>query len=541
MILKYLRKKTRAILIGTLILIIPAFIFLYGWSRLSNREKIPYIIAKIDRTPITWEEYQNELQRYINLLGHSYSAKLEKQIKSQVLDGLIEKYLLIGEAKKINIKVTDDEIALKIREIFKNEKGNFDKKTFLLISKQNPEKINELEQNLRTQATIEKLKDGITNSVKVSEDEAYKYFLTSDAKAKIKYIAIKPDDFKGNIEASENELKDYYEQNKESFKNGPWRKIEYITINEDQINNNDIKLEPNEVEEYYSEHLEEWTGENGDTEPLLLAEVKDKIEQELKDNKKEELLKDKAWEISDELFNENDWNSFAKHKGLSYDITGYFTKEEPIPEFDSEKITVINQTAFSLTFKEVSEPLRIEKGYLIIRPLDEEPKYEELVDKIRKIIVEEKSKNLTEKTAEEIVSELQKGEKIEDISKKYSKEVKESEYFSRFGFIKDIGYTPEVIQAAFSLDKDKWDKVNTASGEIFIIQTVDIQEPSPEEFKDKKESITTLLLSQKKQQVFMEWLKELKEKNKDRISILWDELLPSHSENRSEDSANRAP
>ena len=122
MLLRYLRKKTRAILIGTLILIIPAFIFLYGWSRLSNREKIPYVIAKVDSTPITWEEYQGELQRYITLLGKSYSSEIEKQIKSQVLDGLIEKYLLIGEAKKRKIKVTDDEIIKKIQEqeIFKD-------------------------------------------------------------------------------------------------------------------------------------------------------------------------------------------------------------------------------------------------------------------------------------------------------------------------------------------------------------------------------------------------------------------------------------
>ena len=82
---------------------------------------------------------------------------------------------------------------------------------------------------------MNKLKDKITNSVEVSEDEAYKYFLTSDAKAKIKYIAIKPDDFKKDIEISEDELKDYYEQHRESFKDGPWRKVEYVFINEDKI------------------------------------------------------------------------------------------------------------------------------------------------------------------------------------------------------------------------------------------------------------------------------------------------------------------
>ena len=529
MLLKYLRKKTRAILIGTLILIIPAFIFLYGWSKLSDKGKIPYIIAKVDRTPITWEEYQNELQRYTNILGKSYSVENEKQIKNQVLDRLIEKYLLMSEANKKNIKVTDDEIALKIRELFKDEKGNFNKNAFLLMSKKYPEEINTLEKNIRTQITIEKLKDIITKSVEVSEDEVYKYFLTSDAKAKVKYITLKPDDLKKNIEVNENELKDYYGKNRENFKDGPWRKVEYIFINKNQINDSEIQLEPDEIEEYYSQHLEEWKGENSDTESIPLAEVKGTIEKKLKENKQEELLKDKAWKISDELFNENDWNSFAKKDGLHYGITRYFAKEEPIsiPEFNSEKNAVVNQAAFSLAFKEVSEPFQIEKGYVVIRPLDEEPKYEEVVDKIKGIVLEEKTKDLINKITEEVKTELKNGIGIEDIAKKYSVEIKESGYFSRYGVFEDIGYIPEVTQKVFSLDKGKCDIAITTTNEIFIIQLIETKEPSLEEFQKVKESTTVSLLYQKKQQTFLDWLKELKEKNKSKISILWDELLPS--------------
>ena len=516
MLLKYLRKKTRAILIVTLILIIPAFILLYGWSRSSTRDKIPYVIAKVGSTPITWNEYQEELTRYKNLLGKSYSPEVEKK----VLDSLIEKYLLIIEAKRKNIKVDDDEIITGIKEIFKDEGGKFDKEKFLLISNQYPEQINALEENIRTQIAIGKLKDIITNLAEVSEDEAYKYFLTSDAKAKIKYILIKSDDLRENIEVSEKELKDYYEQHKESFKDGPWRKVEYVLISEDKIGQGEINVAPEELEQYYSEHLQEWTGENGDTEPLPLSEVKDEIEAKLKEGKKEANLKNKAFETSLKLLEENDWSWFAKNEDISYGITGYFAKEEPISEFNAETI----KTAFSLPFNAVSEPLKIGKGYVIIRPLDEEPQYDEIADKIKNIIRDEKSKDSAEKKAEEIVSELQKGVGIEDIAKKYLIEVKESGYFSRHGFIEDIGYTPEVTQAAFSLEKGKWNKVITAPGEIFIIQTIDIKEPSKEEFQASKERTTTLLLYQKKQKVFMEWLKELKEKNKDKISILWDEL-----------------
>jgi peptidyl-prolyl cis-trans isomerase D len=525
MILRYLRKKTKAILIGTLILIIPAFIFLYGWSRLSpTTQRIPYIIAKVDRVPITFGEYQTELTQYKNILGGSYSTEDEKQIERQVLDGLIEKELLIREAKLRDIQVNDDEVITRIQEIFRDEKGNFDKEKFLLISEQYPEEVNALEENLRTEIMINKLKNIITNSVEVSEDEAYKYFLTSDAKAKIKYIPIESGNRSKDMEVSEEELKNYYEQNRESFKDGPWRKIEYVVISKDKIKEGKIKIDPAELEEYYSQHLQEWT--KGDTEVSPFSEVKDEIEAKLEEREKEEILKDKAFDISLKLLDEDDWSSFAKNEGLSYGVTGYFAKDEPIPEFNKERATIINQAAFSLPFNEVSEPLKVERGYTIIRPLDKIPEYKEVADKIKNIIIEEKKKNLAEKTAEEILSELKKGEKIEDVSKKYSIEVKESEYFPRYGFIKNIGYAPKITQAAFSLDKDQWSKVVTASGKIFIIQTVDVKEPTKEEFQESKERITSILLYQKKQEAFIKWLKELKRKNKDKIVILWDELLP---------------
>lgn len=520
MLLKYLRKKTRAILIGTLILIIPAFIFLYGWSRLSNRDRIPYIIAKVGRTPITWEEYQNELQRYINLLGNSYAPENKKQIETQILNNIIERYLLIEETKKRNIKIDDNEIIQQIQaqEIFKNEEGKFDRERFRLITERFPEAINTLEKDLRLQIAIEKLMAQISGSAEISEDEAYEYFLTSNAKVKIKYIALRPDYFKKNVETNEQELKNYYEEHK-SFKDGPWRKIEYVLIDEKQIEDIEIKPAPEKIEEQYSQYMAQTTDTG-----IVTAEIKNKIEKDLKQKEKEILLKDKAWNISDKLWSEKNWNSFAQNESLLYDTTGYFAKGEPIPEFNIRTTATINQTAFSLPFNETSEPIKSEKGYVIIRPLHEEPKYEEIEDKINTIVIDNKVKDIIKKTKEKIASELQNDTKIEDIAGEYSANLEESDYFSRYGLIKGIGYAPEVTQKAFSQNKGETDIAVTASDTIYVIQTIDKKDPSREEFREAKERITNILLYRKKQQVFSEWLDKLKKDNEDRISILWDEL-----------------
>lgn len=463
-------------------LIIPAFIFLYGWSRVAERGSIPNVIAKVGRTPITWTEYEIQLQEYMSLWGDLYSDDFEKQAKNQVLEGLIERILLKEEAKKRGIKVSDDEIASRIREYFKDEKGQFDDKIFLLFSDRYPEKINLLEENFRMQFIIEKLRNEVGAPVEVSEDEAYQYFLTSDAQVKIKYISLNPDNLRENLQISEDELMEYYEKNIDSFKDGPWRKIEYILISAQPTEGTDI---------------------NTDTEI-------------------EEMLKDNAFNVSLKLLDEDDWRSFAEKEGLFYGVTGYFSREEPLQEFNGN--LAVNDTTFSIKLSEVSEPLKVEKGYLILRPFVSAPQYRDVADKIRRIVEDERVKDLADKTIENILSELQEGKTAEEIVKNYPAEIKESGYFSRQGFIGGIGYAPEIAQAAFSSPKDKWSKANTITGETFIIQTEDIREPTHEKFQEKKQNITETLLQQKQQEFFVDWVKNLKEKNKNRIVILWDEL-----------------
>lgn len=483
MVLKYLRKKTRPILIGTLLLIIPAFVFLYGWSKIADRGAIPQVIAKVGKAPITWKEYQIELQEYMSYFGKSYSADTEKRIKNQVLQSLIQRCLLTEEAKKRKINISDDEVVLQMREFFKDKTGKFDSKLFLLINNRDPERINLLEEDVRMQIMLEKLRSEITASVKVSEDEAYEYFLTSEAEAKIKYILLNPEHLKKNIEVNENELIGYYEQNKESFKDGPWRKIEYILVNKEQAAEDEINA----------------------------------------DEQKERMLKDKAFQISLKLLDANDWKSFAEKEGLLYGITGYFSQDEPIEDFNES--LAVNQAVFSVAYNEVSEPLRIEKGYVIFRrPSGAEPQYNEIADKIRQIVEDQKTRDLANRIAEEILSELQKDKIAEEIAKNYSLEIKESGYFSRQGFIADIGYAPEIAQTVFSGAQNNWTKVNTLAGDILIFKTIDIREPSKEKFQDEKDNITVSLLQKKKQEFFMDWVKDLTEKNKNRIVILWDEL-----------------
>ncbi|HIE43895.1 MAG TPA: hypothetical protein EYP78_03750 [Candidatus Omnitrophica bacterium] len=534
MVLQYLRKKTRLILVGTLIIIIPAFAIFYGW-RSSGPEEIPYIIAKVGRTPITRGEYlatlENLRERYRQLFGSSYSSEIEKQLAQQALNELIEKYLQLREAKVRRVRVGEEEVLKNFREypLFHDENGKFDKEKVMRINKLYPQYIKELEERIRMELTIEKLKNTITHSVEVSEDEIYDYFRLSRSKVKVKYLYVAPYQITDNVEVSDTELEYYYQNNKNSFMEGPEVRLEYVLVPEGIVKEDEIEITSEEIESYYAEYQQEWIKD--DTEPLPLSVVKDEVEERLKKKEKEKILRDKAFQISLKLLDVSNWNSFAHDEALSYGTTGFIREGGVIPELGSS--LDITRTAFSLPVNEISEPLKIERqGYAMIKPLEKKPAtvppYEQIVEKVKEKLIEEKKWDLAEKQAKEVYSQLKGDRTMEEVAEDYKLEVKETGYFSRAGFIEKIGYVPQITVEAFRLDVGEYSEPIVTQQGIFIIQPVERKEPPDEEFQEMKESIKSLLLYQKKQEVFSEWLEEIKEKNKEKIVILWDELLPAY-------------
>lgn len=93
-----------------------------------------------------------------------------------------------------------------------------------------------------------------------------------------------------------------------------------------------------------------------------------------------------------------------------------------------------------------------------------------------------------EKTAKEVINKLNKGEKFDNLAKKYSKDKPELGYFTKRVMV------PEFANAAFTMKKGEYSKtpVKTQFG-YHIIMVEDIRDSKPEELKNVKPQLKAML------------------------------------------------
>jgi peptidyl-prolyl cis-trans isomerase D len=221
-----------------------------GWGQFNLTSKTSTVAEINGNTEVSIQDVQNIYTNLFNELNQKLNGQLDDAtaeklgLKQQAFKMAIEQGLLREFAKNLGLFVTNEEIAKAIIETFK------DTKTYKQYLKMNGLKAKEFEENLRKKLLIQKLMQALhlnpsetetlsiasalynadnisikvinKNSIKVniSEDELKKYW----EKNKNKYqspemykIAIVKTPIKGVV--TEKELKDYYKNNKNNYKN----------------------------------------------------------------------------------------------------------------------------------------------------------------------------------------------------------------------------------------------------------------------------------------------------------------------------------
>jgi peptidyl-prolyl cis-trans isomerase D len=146
-------------------------------------------VAKVDGYVITSDDlnrvYRNMYENYRQVMKDQFNENIAKIIKSQALRELIEHRLLIQEAERVGLRVTDEELQAHIMRIPAfNREGKFDKRSYDLYLNRINATPAIFESSQREYLVRQKLEQLVEDGVSVTNAELSAAYASKNLKAK---------------------------------------------------------------------------------------------------------------------------------------------------------------------------------------------------------------------------------------------------------------------------------------------------------------------------------------------------------------------
>jgi peptidyl-prolyl cis-trans isomerase D len=203
-------------------------------------------IAVINGKEITYNEFQaaleQEKENKKQQTGEDVPEDQYEQFREQVWDGLITRTLIAQEVNRLGIAVSDQEVKDVIlsddppsflKQNFIDSTGKFNKELYLnaIYDPQNEKVLLQAEDYVRQMRLNEKLQSMLLASVTVSEQEVKRKFTDQNIYMNAQYVNIENTLFPDStFSVSDEELKNYYDENIDKYKVDAQRKLRFIAF-----------------------------------------------------------------------------------------------------------------------------------------------------------------------------------------------------------------------------------------------------------------------------------------------------------------------
>ena len=459
----------------------------FGYGIYSDRRDAE--VASVNDEPIRFEEYNQAYNNLLEQVRQSFGNSLDEErikalgLKRQALDQLIDRRLMMDEAKRLKLSVSDDELAASIKGIegFQTA-GVFDRRRYEYVLERNRMTVEGFETLQKEALLVDKLRSFIVANARVSDLEVRQWYDWNNASIDIDFVAFSPNRYQG-IEASEQDLQQYYEQNKDAYRTDEKRKARYIYFNPAAYKDR-VKLSEGELRDYYDANLEEFhTPKTVEARHVLI-----KVDPQADDSTVEEARK-RAEEVYQKAKSGMDFAQLAKtySEGPTRDQGGFlgaFRKEAMVQPFADK--------AFSMKPGEISEPIRTRFGWHVIKveKVNEETTtpFEEAKAGIRAKLTDERAKNLAFEEADAVYNASFQGDDLVKNAQERGLTLAETDYFTSKGPVKgvtDKGFA----EAAFKLEPMEISDLLELADGFYILQVIDTVAPQIPELQAVKSRV----------------------------------------------------
>ena len=433
------------------------------------------VLATVGNSEISSTEFIGSYQRFLRSGQFPYDRQFLKtlQVDRQILNQLVSREVMLSEAKRLGIDATANELQQKIFALpYFQDNGNFAFNRYKAILEQNGMTVPQFEDGVREEIIQEKLKNLITDSVSVSDREIEEEFRDRNEKSKISYVSFEPSKFTSAVVLQDADIKAHYDQNKESYRIPEQRRVKYLFADSSALRAG-IQIPDAELKNYYQQNLATYQlpEKVRATHILLKTEGKSPEESEkIKARATDLLLQARKGADFAELAKKNSEDTVSAVNGGDL---GLFARGAMVPEFD--------QAAFTLGVGAISDLVKTQFGYHIIKVLEKQPAhtqtFEEVENLIRPTLLQRKAEQKAQELADKAFTLAKSNKSFDQIAAELKISVQETPLFQQGGAIPLIGNSPEFSSKVFGLkEKEVGSPIRIPNG-FALAQLVEIKAP----------------------------------------------------------------
>ena len=430
--------------------------------------------------------YQAQLQAYRSSYGGNMSEQLLKQlgVDQQILQQLVEERAALAEAERLGIRASDQEVRQRIFAMPAfQENGAFigeQRYQQLLRMQRPPLSASDFEDSVRRSVAVEKLRATVTEWLSVADPELEQEYRRRNDKVKLAVVGFTADTFRGQVSASDPDIASYFDAHKTDFKIPEKRKIRYLLIDVEAMRAK-VAVPPADIERAYNNNSEQYTTPEQVRASHILLKTEGKDDAAVK-AKAEDLLKQaKAGSDFAELAKKHSEDEGSAKSGGDLD---YFQRGKMVAEFD--------QAAFAMQPGQVSDLVKTQYGYHIIKLVDRKPATTRTLAEVRQQLNDqlayERAQAQAADLAQKLERDISKPVDLDRVAKANGLTVQESGFFARDEPVMGLGPAPEATSRAFEMKPgDVSGSVRVSRGFVFeaLVAKQDPYVPKLDEVKER--------------------------------------------------------
>jgi peptidyl-prolyl cis-trans isomerase D len=378
--------------------------------------------------------------------------QLESFYARQILAQLVFQKEIEYEAKRLGIRVSPDEIADRIRQVlptaFNGDTPVGMDQYAAQVQSRFQMTVPVFEELIREGLLEEKFHKLVTDGISASPGDLQDEFRLRNEKVKLDYALIKPEELEAKISPEESEIKSFYEKNKVKYQVPERRVVSYGLVDVNQIRQS-VQISDDDLKVQYQQNIQQYQVPSRVHVEHILFMTVGKTDAEVEEIRKkaEDILKlAKKGGNFEDLAKKNSEDPGTKDKGGDL---GWIVQGQTVAEFE--------KAAFSLPKGSISDLVKTQYGFHIIKVLDKETAhtkaFEEVKDSIRAPLMLSKADKLASDTADQLSAAIRKSSKtpLDDLAKQFHLTVGETRPVSATDPLLELGNSQDIKDAIFRL------------------------------------------------------------------------------------------